>query len=125
MHKQAEPFFAQAIKLDPDLSGAVFNLGKLYHDQERWDDAIVVFEEWLRVEGEFEETLDETQKRDGRSCAVYNILGGCYVRGGNYDRARELWEKSLEIESDQPEISEALDKLPQPLHRRVSLTLED
>lgn len=125
MGEQAEPFFAQAAKLDPEMSSAVFNLGKLYHDQERWDDAIVMFEEWLKQEDPAADLVEASPEQNRMRCAVYHMLGTCYAARGDREQARELWERALEIAPDQTEIAAKLEELPQPLHRRVSLTIDD
>ena len=125
MGEQAEALFAQAAKLDPEMSPAVFNLGKLYHDQERRDDAIVMFEEWLKQEDPGMDLAEASPAENGMRCAVYHMLGTCYAEQRDHDRAREMWEHALEIDPDRTEIAEELERLPQPLHKRVSLTVED
>ena len=125
MEEQAEPFFAQAAKMDPEMSPAVFNLGKLYHDQKRWDEAIVTLEEWLRQETGEIVFAEHAPEDDGVHGLVYDMLGTCYAQKGDYDRARELWEHALSLNLDQAEILEKLEWLPQPLLRPVSLTIDD
>lgn len=125
MEEQAEPFFARAAKVDPEMSPAVFNLGKLYHDQERWNEAIVTLEEWLRQEtGEIVFSENAPDEEDVRGL-VYDMLGTCYAQKGDGDRAREMWEQALSLNLDQAEIVEKLEWLPQPLLSPVSLTIDN
>ncbi len=123
MEKQAEPFFARAAKVDPEMSLAVFNLGKLYHDQEQWNEAIVTLEEWLRQETGEIVFAENAPEDDGVHGLVYDMLGTCYALKGDHERAREMWEQALSLNLDQAEIVEKLEQLPQSLLSPVSLTI--
>jgi tetratricopeptide (TPR) repeat protein len=124
MEEQAEPFFARAAKADPEMSPAVFNLGKLYHDQEQWNEAIVTLEEWLRQETGEIVFAENAPEDDGLPGLVYDMLGTCYAQKGDHDRAREMWEQALSLNLDQAEIVEKLEWLPRPLLSPVSLTID-
>jgi GWxTD domain-containing protein len=64
--------------------------------------------------GEPEAAIGYYQKalaQKGNVVEILNSLGSCYLELGNKAEALRAWEKSLEINSDQSEIREAVDKL--------------
>jgi len=126
MNQQAEPFLAKAIKLHPDYYDAIFNLGKLYWDEERKDDAIMVFQEYLSVIDRLYEKKEKWGEEVSKEIyiPVYNLLGEAYMEKGRKNEAKEWWEKSLEINPEQPEIKNALAKISRPLRKKVSLTID-
>lgn len=128
MNEQAVPFFAKAIKLEPEYYQAIFNLGKLYSELEQNDKAIMTLEQCLQVLNGLTERKEkwgeEIEDEEIIYTPVYNLLGKAYMQDDRKEKARESWEKSLEIKPDQPEIQKALDKIPKPLHERVSLTID-
>jgi len=50
------------------------------------------------------EVFDKAIQRFGVNSFVLNALGGCYYRLGQLSQALTAWEKSLEMNPDQPEI---------------------
>jgi GWxTD domain-containing protein len=55
--------------------------------------------------------LDRAISHFGINANLLNAIGDCYVRLGRAKDARVVWEKSLEINRDQPEIRKKLDAL--------------
>lgn len=47
--KRARIFFEDIYKNDPEYSGVYYHLGKLYEQLERYDDAVKIYEEGVRV----------------------------------------------------------------------------
>ena len=68
LFRQASELFQQAIQLNPDYADAHFGLGQAYFDQGRWEEAIVSFENALRIDPKDKEArarLDRTQQMAG------------------------------------------------------------
>jgi tetratricopeptide (TPR) repeat protein len=55
--------------------------------------------------------LEQVRLIEGDSTEVLNPLGEAYRFLGNNEKARETWERSLSIDSNQPRISERLQQL--------------
>ncbi len=128
MDKQAETFFAMAIKLDNSYLEAFYNLGNLYYTQEKYGDAISTLEEFVKNK-EASDSINSlwsetTPMDDEKIVPLYNLLGHCYKMAKNPAKSRTLWEKSLAIQPQQQDIKDALAVLPQPLHKRVSLVID-
>ncbi|MCF6154418.1 MAG: tetratricopeptide repeat protein [Candidatus Brocadia sp.] len=128
MDKQAETFFAMAIKLDNSYLEAFYNLGNLYYKQEKYGDAIFTLEEFMKnkeAADSINSLWSETTRTDNdKVVPLYNLLGHCYKMAKNHLKARTIWEKSLAIQSQQQDIKAFLADLPQPLHKRISLTID-
>jgi len=64
--------------------------------------------------GEYEEAISSYQKyisHEGASFRVLNSIGECYFRIENHREALRAWEKSLEINPDQPEIKKRIEEI--------------
>ena len=64
--------------------------------------------------GEFKEAAAyyrEYLERFGTNIDIMNFLGTCYFQLGMKDEALRIWEKSLEISPDQPQIRKLVDEL--------------
>lgn len=64
--------------------------------------------------GEFTEAAGyyrEYLERFGTNIEVMNLLGTCYFQLGMKDEALKIWEKSLQISPDQPQIRKLVDEL--------------
>ena len=128
MDKQAEALFAMAAKLDISYISAIYNLGKLYYDQKKYQDAICFIEKSLdtyEAIHSINSILSETTDTD-EIAPLYNLLGHCYKMTENPIRARIVWKKSLAINPQQQDIIDALADIPQPayLKNRVSLVID-
>jgi len=80
---EAETAFLKALKLEPDFSQAQLNLGGLYLETERWDDAIL----WLG-----KAAANPEYRQPDR--ALHN-LGWAWFNKGDYGKAREHFRKVL------------------------------
>jgi tetratricopeptide (TPR) repeat protein len=74
-----------------------FILGKSYQYRGELSKAIQIF--------------DEAISEHGLNTALLNVIGECYFQIGNMAEAQAAWEKSLEINTNQPEIKKNLDLL--------------
>ena len=64
--------------------------------------------------GEYEEAISFYQKftsHQGASFVVLNSIGECYFQIENLEEALRAWEKSLEINPDQPEIKKKVEDI--------------
>lgn len=64
--------------------------------------------------GEYEEAISFCQKfisHEGVSFRVLNSIGECYLQTGNHKEALRAWEKSLEINPNQPEIKRKIEEI--------------
>jgi tetratricopeptide (TPR) repeat protein len=52
--------------------------------------------------------LEEMRLRFGSNIEILNLLGICYFQEGQLEKALDVWEKSLEIEPDQPHLSDSI-----------------
>lgn len=89
---QIEGFLKRAIMLDPNYADAYFQLGNLYAEQHRYEDAIVEYERALGV--------------NASSANVHYRLGQALARAGNGPRAQEefaIFERLRKDESDATE----------------------
>ncbi|MFC2157946.1 GWxTD domain-containing protein [Acidobacteriota bacterium] len=57
------------------------------------------------------EVLDRAVNKFGINTPLLNTLGNCYFRLGQTAEARAAWEKSLEIDADQPQIKKYLEEI--------------
>lgn len=127
MDKQAEPFFAMAIKPDTAYLSAFYNLGSLYYKQKKYDDAILFLDEYIKTK-EASDSINSIWSQTTHSdemVPLYNLLGHCYTKNNNPTKARTIWEKSLAMQPQQQDIKKALADLPQSsrLHKRVNLVV--
>ncbi len=83
--KQAEAKFREAIKYEKNFSDAKNNLARVLIDQQRYPEAIKLLRE---VEGDL--TYQAQDK-------TYSNLGMAYFETGNYQKAGEYLERSLQI----------------------------
>ncbi len=82
-YPQSEEAFLKAVDLDPEYSQAKMNLGSLYLEMERWDDAVT----WLS-----EALADPEYQQPAR--ARHN-LAWAYYNQGSYAPARESYREVL------------------------------
>jgi len=78
-------YFQRTLTLDPKLSEARNNMGTVYLLMEKWDAAIVCFQETLK------DILYKTPQY------AYNNMGYAYYRKGDYDRAIENYQQALKM----------------------------
>jgi len=87
---QAEAFFQQARKDDPQSAEALYGLGSAYLQQQKTNDARECFQRVLQLHASYPGTLPN----------AWNNLGILAARGGDTDLAIEHFERALQIDSD-------------------------
>jgi len=127
MEKEAESFFAKASKLDPEYLRPIMNLGKLYYKREEFYRTVVETEHYLKVRGELMNALGQELEKthDPEVELVYEIMGRAYMQLGDKAKATEVWEKSLEINPDQPKILSLMKASSPPAYRKTALSIDD
>jgi Tfp pilus assembly protein PilF len=83
----AEKYLKEAIRLKSDSPKAYNNLGIIYLETKRYDDAI---EQFNKAAGNI---LYETPE------VAYNYLGWAYYKKGDFVQAKKAYEKSIELET--------------------------
>lgn len=74
-----------------------FLLGRARQKAGEWDKAIALF--------------DEASTHYGTNTNILNALAECYFQKGNAPQALAVWEKSLELNPEQPEVRRAVETL--------------
>ena len=123
--QESEAFLSQAVKLRSDYAEAWHELGELHHGRGDLEVAAAMFEEALGQHRAIEErrkSWGETPD-PGPKARTLNALARCYQEAGDVQRARALWEESLSLVPDQPEVAQAL-QAATPRYRRTSLTID-
>ena len=123
LSKQAEPFLAQAIKLDSENLSYIFSLGLLYYNKKRYSDAATMFQQWFNnfILANPYIADDETKKR---FLTVVNMLAYSHQKMKELSKAKEFWKLSLETDANQPDIQKLLEEAEGHSYKRVSLVLE-
>ena len=96
--EQAETFFKQALKDDPQSAEAFYGLGSAYLQQQKSNEARQCFERVLQLHTTYPGTLPN----------AWNNLGILAAREGNLDAAIQQFQRALQID---PEHSIALQNL--------------
>lgn len=102
--EEARKHFLKAVDLDSHYSNAYNNLGVVYLDMKRWDDAIPCFEKALA------DILYATPEN-----AWYN-LGIAYENKRNYPKAVECYKKSIDLASANPRVCQVYKRLGRTYH---------
>lgn len=125
LQQEAEAFLSQAVKLRPDYAEAWHELGELHHDRGDVELAIAMLEEALAQHN----TIAERRRIWGESpdprpkAQTLNALARCCQASGDVQRARDLWQESLALVPEQPDVARAL-QAATPRYRRTSLTID-
>ncbi|HER00255.1 MAG TPA: serine/threonine-protein kinase [candidate division Zixibacteria bacterium] len=83
-NRMAESTYKKAISIKPDYTAAYFNLGRFYINQARKRDAEITAQKMIDLKPE--------------GFTDWNNIGALYYLMGEYDKAREMWEHSLQIQ---------------------------
>jgi tetratricopeptide (TPR) repeat protein len=89
---EAERLFLSAIEVNKSLLGAYLNIGQLYLDQKKTDQALWAFTQ--------AEKLQATQPGNGPSFTLLFNLGATWLQKGQRRRAEEFFLAALKIEPD-------------------------
>ncbi len=96
--QQAQEFFAQALKDDPNSAEALYGLGSAYLQLQKTTEALDCFQRALKLHASYPGTLPN----------AWNNLGILAAREGNFDAAIEYFQHALQID---PQHSIALGNL--------------
>src|SRR6266436_1353788 len=88
--EQAEPYFQQALKDDPESAEALYGLGSAYLQQQKTSDARECFERVLQLHASYPGTLPN----------AWNNLGILAAREGKTDLAIQHFQRALQIDPD-------------------------
>jgi tetratricopeptide (TPR) repeat protein len=97
-YQQAQKFFDQALKEDPNSAEALYGLGSAYLQQQKTSEARECFQRAVRLPSSYPGTLPNS----------WNNLGILAAREGNYVQAIDSFQRALQID---PEHSIALQNL--------------
>jgi len=82
-HEQAIEDYKNAIKINPDYTDALFNIGVIYNDRKKFDAAVDCFQQVIKIEPDY---ID-----------AYNNMGTTFVTMGKPDMALGIYLKALRI----------------------------
>lgn len=86
-----EATFKQLVSQYPDSPMGHFSLGRLYVDEQRWQEAV--------------DALSEAVRLDAGYAAAFVALGDAYIGLGERTRARESWARALATPHGQRDLS--------------------
>lgn len=89
--------FKKALQIQPDYLPATFNMAVALGDLGRFAEA--------------EKVLLDVVERDASIVETYNSLGYVYYKQGNFDKARQHFEKALELKPDYSQAKTSLEVL--------------
>lgn len=89
LHTQKAIDYAEKNKNIKDQAQQTFNLGKIYFDLKKYDDAIETLLKSAALFSNFEPSLERS--------ATYYHIGLCYMQKQNYDRASIYFERTKSI----------------------------
>ncbi|MBI4161807.1 MAG: alkaline phosphatase family protein, partial [Acidobacteria bacterium] len=132
--EEAEAAFRAGLEESPGHPGSLANLGSLYLETGRGEEAVRILEEGWRGGGRSEPLLVnlllalgstgrieaaearflEAEAAGALRPSIYNAMAYGYYRNGAADRAEALACRSLEIEPDQPELRDLLRRITTP-----------
>lgn len=64
--------------------------GGIYHDQNQFDSALYFYKNAEQISNRYDKPLNESQR-------LYNRLGAMFYENGNYQQARNYFEKAIEL----------------------------
>ncbi|MFV0468173.1 MAG: tetratricopeptide repeat protein [Dysgonomonas sp.] len=85
MYNAAESKYKSAIMLNPAEVMAIYNLGNTYYRQNKWDESIAQYEQYLSV---------EKNDAKGKSAAYHN-MGNALLRKKELEKAGEAYKNAL------------------------------
>jgi tetratricopeptide (TPR) repeat protein len=96
-YARAEAYYQKASQLLPDMADILFNLGRLYMQMDRTDEAIAQLRACL--------------SKDGGNADAYNCLGLCLLEKGATSGAVKAFQRSLQLFPGQERIKNILERL--------------
>ena len=87
MNKSSKELLIKAVEINPEDVTAHGNLGNMYFNEERYEDAIETYEKAIQINPE--------------EIATYCNLGDAYSEKERYEEAIETYEKAIQINPEQ------------------------
>lgn len=113
--RKAVDLLEQTVGIDPENATAHYNMGVCYLKVLKSDlEVSEIWEDKADDEEFFELAIVSFQRAielDPDLYEAYNNLGRLYALRGWTDQAKEQWERSLEINPNQPEVRQDVDSL--------------
>lgn len=97
--REAEPFLAKAVQLDPQSLEPIQILGELYIRMDKVTEATIVLEHWLHLAGSF--LTGGIPVASEQRARVLRLLAECHARLSDHERAKSLLQQSSEAEGNQ------------------------
>ena len=105
MDKSSEESLIKEIITNPRNIMAHGNLGNLYFNEERYDEAIEAYQKVIEI--------------DPKQVAAYNNLGNVYAKQERYNEAIEVYQKTIELNPEQiAEYNNLIDKYKRILQKK-------
>lgn len=87
LYNTAEANYKSALEANPKSTEANFNLGNVFYKEEKWDDALKAYQQYLSLE-----TIDKTKMGD----AWYNV-GNTLLQKNELKQSMEAYKKALRL----------------------------
>lgn len=94
---EAEMWYKKALLEAPHLKEAYTELALFYYEEEKYENAINLLNEALKIKVGYKSYITEWFSTDFN---IYDVLSICYYKVGNYEKSLECVDKALEITND-------------------------
>lgn len=120
----------KALAVSPGTEELAMALARVYVSQKEYELAASILDRFLNQEktanyetyftagqalleaGKYEQAinaLDKAVKHYGTDINLLNLIGECYLKAGRKEEAMAVWQKSLELNPEQPELKKKLE----------------
>ena len=100
----ARDYLEQAVLVDPEYEHAMINLGVTYYELDRCELAVELY-------------LKAAERNHKKSQGLFNNLGNCYIKLGQYEKAIAPYRRVLEMNPDHPKARGSLNRVLEHLGR--------
>jgi Tfp pilus assembly protein PilF len=98
--QEAERFIKKALEIEPENGAYIDSLGWLYFKQGKTKDAITHLEKATLL-------LEDP--------VILDHLGDAYFKNQDFPRAKGNWERSLQLDPDQPKVAQKIEKIKESI----------
>jgi len=127
---EARTMLEKALAVSPGTEELAMALARVYVSQKEYELAASILDRFLNQEktanyetyftagqalleaGKYEQAinaLDKAVKHYGTDINLLNLIGECYLKAGRKEEAMAVWQKSLELNPEQPELKKKLE----------------
>lgn len=122
--KQAEPFYAQAYKLEPTFAEPVLKLGELYESKKNMDKAVVMYRQWISMNDVT--TVQQNHELTDLFQAKCQLVAEYFKQKGDSEEdAANYANLANAIKSDDAGLKAKDASVLEPEEYRVSLQIDD